>query len=53
MLILKKTIVPCLSGCGFFVTVGRPAKSVLQHKHTHIFMTFMLHFTVFFITCIV
>ena len=23
MLILKKTIVPCLSGCGFFVAVGR------------------------------
>ena len=23
MLILKKTIVPCLSGCGFFVAAGR------------------------------
>lgn len=30
-----------------------PHSSPLGHKHTHIFMTFMLHFTVFFITCIV
>lgn len=52
MLILKKND----SAVPFRVRLfccRRPAKSVLQHKHTHIFMTFMLHFTVFFITCIV